>query len=1384
MEACSRIGFQQRSAMDKKSAKADTSPKIPVDPFAAEQTVSQEEFGTDALRKKLEITRIESETPGGNQRFLEKTKTSQTRTRTGTTGSAEVTDFRQASRVPEELLTDPEMGGKRFAIEARIGKGATGSVFEMQDRSLNRTIAIKLLRHSSSERKESSKRSFIREARTTAMLEHPNIMPIHDIGVTDRDEMFFTMKRIVGASLGDAIRAARDERSVPEEFDTIDGRVRIFLKVCDALSYAHHRGFIHQDVKPDNIMLGEFGEVLVLDWGSALSDDVSRSDSAAIVGTPAYMSPEQARRDYSDERSDVYCLGATFFHALLLRHPVWADDADEFWEKKRNATLDPISPDEHRKIPRVLLDIALKAMKPRPEDRYQSTEEFAEDLKHYQEGMAVSAHRDSPTEMFLRLYRRNKKAFWVTSIAALIISGTGYLFFKEKLKEVMTWRKVYTEDFSRSSTSTLYRHWKASVWPKWGDMIESDLSDSIGWYVDQEALVGSADENQLRNITYREPIPGDIRVDWEVEGELKRENLNCFVAGSNRFEGYTFHIGGYGSPENLVLTKGLSQQILDHHSLPEGLATNRKYRMRMEKEGHYVRLFIDDKKIFDYRDPNPYTGIGHQHFGFECNNGNRVRIDNIRVYHHPLPLKMSPIAIADRYFENGLIRRALLQYREIYETYPDNEIARVALYKAGQCMWHLGGKATALKTFEEFEKAYPNHELVPFSMYERAKIHRSRRRTVLADSLYDELARNHKRHPVLRTILFDLTNQYSARYEKMKTTAEYDKVKAALAGAYLQERAREIQLWARKAGLGVSSNSLLKTASELCYFEEGVVAALRRFPNQRETLARALMADKQYESLMEFFPEQRGLCADALVAIGQYSRVLREYPKQRSACAVALVQLGRAEEVLRNYPEQDDARVDALMQLGRFEEASASASGPWKAFSVARALGKVPDILREHEGNLGFFSRVMGPVYMGRSDSVLEILRSRGDTSGEAYLYSLLVQGLPDKVVDEPRHIHSGIVADAYAAMGKPEVVIDSFPLNEDHVEDRIGALLQMGEFSQAYELADKYSVSHCAQILLSTGLGDEYGKRFPRRSKQRAEILLQMGRYDEILDHFTDQRSACAQALLKLGKPELVLKQYPDQRAAVGQALLDLGRGQECLRPEYRDRRHEAAQYLRNEGRLQELKEHYASETEVLSDLYLLRGEYDKVFNTETIYRLSPPRKFEFHYRVALDLIRRGKYEKGDSVLAVPPPVPFDYRWTELRFPAFLLRPVLAGLRGNLAYSHKVFKELQETNERLFGRRLWYEAGFLAGTVSVEEFTRQPFRFGAETRIELLGAIKSDMEGDSASALELYETFSRKMPGGGAATIYSATTDDFVTWRIEELRKGRTETNYGTPEG
>ncbi|MCA9571322.1 MAG: serine/threonine protein kinase, partial [Myxococcales bacterium] len=212
----------------------------------------------------------------------------------------------------------------RYDEKEPIGTGGMSTVLRVFDRVLLRETAQKLMdpRFSGSRRHVER---FMTEARVTGQLEHPNIVPVHDYGTTPDGVPFINMKLVEGDTLEDLVAEAGDGRLDP---DCLAGFIRILLKICDALAFAHSKGVIHRDLNPANIMVGPFGEVYLMDWGVSTRTDGSSirldggpdGQNTDISGTPAYMAPEQIRGLPLDSRTDVFALGATLYH-VVTGHP-------------------------------------------------------------------------------------------------------------------------------------------------------------------------------------------------------------------------------------------------------------------------------------------------------------------------------------------------------------------------------------------------------------------------------------------------------------------------------------------------------------------------------------------------------------------------------------------------------------------------------------------------------------------------------------------------------------------------------------------------------------------------------------------------------------------------------------------------------------------------------------------------------------------------------------------------------------------------------------------------------------------------------------------------------------------------------------------------------
>ena len=275
--------------------------------------------------------------------------------------------------------------GTKYVLVEELGRGGMGAVYLAEDRELDRLVAIKVL--NTPEATDDLRARMIREAQIIARLEHPGIVPVHDAGTLPDGRIFYAMKYVRGSRL--------DEYAA--QGVSLNDRLRKFQSVCDAVAFAHAHGVIHRDLKPQNIMIGSFGEVLVMDWGVAkIRDDarqaaVYNTSDGTVIGTRDYMSPEQARGEVEiDERADVYSLGVLLKFLLT-----------------------------DQKVSRPARAIYSKAMAREPDERYASASELSADIGHLLDAERVSAYRESVPERAWRWTSKNR--FLVLLVLAYLV---------------------------------------------------------------------------------------------------------------------------------------------------------------------------------------------------------------------------------------------------------------------------------------------------------------------------------------------------------------------------------------------------------------------------------------------------------------------------------------------------------------------------------------------------------------------------------------------------------------------------------------------------------------------------------------------------------------------------------------------------------------------------------------------------------------------------------------------------------------------------------------------------------------------------------------------------------------------------------------------------
>jgi eukaryotic-like serine/threonine-protein kinase len=356
-------------------------------------------------------------------------------------GSGSTHQEEDADRTAPYSVGEATSDGQRFRVLRPHARGGLGAVFVALDEELHREVALKqiLEKHADD---PTSRARFLLEAEVTGGLEHPGIVPVYGLGTHADGRPFYAMRFIRGDSLKEAIERFHADGSLKNDSGrrslALQKLLRRFLDVCNAIEYAHTRGVLHRDIKPGNIIVGRHGETLVVDWGLAKAPgraDAGSLDERPLVpssasgsaetlpgsalGTPAYMSPEQAAGLLEDlgPRSDVYSLGATLYCLLTGRAPFEGDDLGALLRAVQRGEFPPprrLDPSTDR----ALEALCLKAMAVRPEDRYASPRALAEDLERWLADEPVSAHREPWWERARRQLKRHR-----SMVGALAIGG-------------------------------------------------------------------------------------------------------------------------------------------------------------------------------------------------------------------------------------------------------------------------------------------------------------------------------------------------------------------------------------------------------------------------------------------------------------------------------------------------------------------------------------------------------------------------------------------------------------------------------------------------------------------------------------------------------------------------------------------------------------------------------------------------------------------------------------------------------------------------------------------------------------------------------------------------------------------------------------------------
>ena len=547
-------------------------------------------------------------------------------------------------------------GGHKYVVGDVIAQGGMGLVYRARDIRCDRVVALKVLRSAGTAQDE-NRRQFVSEARITSRLEHPNIVPIHELGTSAAGQAFYSMKFVEGIALSEVLeRIRKKDRAIADQFP-LARLLTVFQKVCDAIAFAHARRILHRDLKPANIMIGDYGEVLLLDWGLArpihdpeepaaggspddrpapatatpldtdglldtleLATPSSRGSRrhGAVVGTPGYLAPELlSPAAPPDLRSDVYSLGAILYSILTLHTPVRDKTLRKVLHRILKGNIPPATsfndtPEElphcpDSRIPLPLSEIAAKAMAVNPAERYASVRELQQEVEAFQNGLV--------------------------------------------------WHLVIDEDFS--DPALVQSRWE--VFGGHHEIANGELRLHGG-------------EPQL--LLLKRDMPTEVRIEFECRQEGTYLNdLACLINGKRMgspwgtsTSGYAFKYGAYTNTFT-VLTR-CDQKLWSQTMSP--LRSGQTYHVLVERIGARLRMFVDEKPVLDVEDSQPLTGSDHCLVGVLGWIAD-TRYTRIKVFSLGTPWKSDILDYAERHLYRKHYATAREIFQDILDSFPDAE---------------------------------------------------------------------------------------------------------------------------------------------------------------------------------------------------------------------------------------------------------------------------------------------------------------------------------------------------------------------------------------------------------------------------------------------------------------------------------------------------------------------------------------------------------------------------------------------------------------------------------------------------------------------------------------------------------------------------------------
>jgi serine/threonine-protein kinase len=589
----------------------------------------------------------------------------------------------------------------RFLLLRSIGRGGMGEVFLAFDTVCGRQVALKRIRPDLMTSPQLRER-FVREARITSQLIHPSIIPIYDIHI-DHETVYYTMPLVAGKTLKEILREAVDEESSSDHRTSIPTLIRLFLGVVQAVAYAHSKGVLHRDVKPENVIIGTYGQVIILDWGlTKLIEEVEEESGstelhqrltrmAKPVGTVPYMAPERVQGKPASKQTDIYALGVILYQILTLKLPFSRKSMKAFcetWHLEQFVPPEIRSP--YRDVPQALSGIVKKCLEPDPKERYNTCDELIDHLESFLEGRS---------EWFpVKTLRITEKSDWEFQENILLTEHTAIT----RSSELGDW---YSLMISKESFS---------------ENISLDITVCLG--------------KSCRGIGFILCIPH----------ALQRRQLT---------DGYCLWISSskQGTRPTTLFRSAVS--VLEASDV--SLAPEETHRIFLQKIDQTISLTINGVQQFLYVSHIPVVGT---HVGVLAQDAD-FDLKSLVVNVGSQNIMVNCLAVPDAFLASQEFSRALAEYRRIGASFSGRAEGREALFRAGVTLLEQGKREFLPKekevTFDlarhEFQKLRSTPG-APLEYLGKALVYQTTQEFDEEVKCFELAFRRYKKHPLLRVL--------------------------------------------------------------------------------------------------------------------------------------------------------------------------------------------------------------------------------------------------------------------------------------------------------------------------------------------------------------------------------------------------------------------------------------------------------------------------------------------------------------------------------------------------------------------------------------------------------------------------------------------------------